>query len=182
MEGKSNLVLTWMFDERDDERETGKTMDVNEKYLVLGDKIITLLDTPGHRDLVPVMISGASHCDYGILMVEAEKVAFEAGFEHGQTKEHLRLLNSIGVKGLIVAVNKMDTVEWREQDFKFVKESVSNYITEENLSNLGSQMYIPIAAVTGENLSKPVGAKAKWWTGGSMVDKFSTFLFDTRNP
>ena len=76
--------LAWIFDEREDEREKGITVDVNEKYLVLKDKIITFLDTPGHRDLVPKMISGASQCQYALLIIDGERQGFEKGFgEHG---------------------------------------------------------------------------------------------------
>ena len=89
--------FAWIFDEREDEREHGITVDVNEKYILLGNKLITFLDTPGHRDLVPKMISGASQCQFAILIVDAEKENFISGFDKaGQTREHAFLLNSIG--------------------------------------------------------------------------------------
>lgn len=170
---KSNVVFTWIFDEREDERESGKTVDVNEKYLVLGDKVITILDTPGHKDLVPVMISGASHCDYGLLMVDSEKTSFEHGFNGGQTKEHAKLLSSIGLNGLIVVVNKMDLVNWNQHDFNYVVERLKAFFAEEKLDGLGEVTFIPVSAITGENINKPIGKKASWYTGGTLVDKMS---------
>jgi translation elongation factor EF-1alpha len=174
---KSSMVFTWIFDEREDEREVGKTQDVNEKYLVLGDKTITLLDTPGHRDLVPVMISGASHCDYGFLMVESEKVRFETGFTFGgQTKEHAKLLNSIGLKGLIVVVNKMDAVNWEESAFQYAVTKITEFFQFEGLDNLGEVKFVPISALTGENIVKPVGKVAPWWKEGPLVELMSRIV------
>lgn len=142
--------------------------------MVLEDKVITLLDTPGHRDLVPVMISGASHCDYGMLLVEAEKNSFMSGFTWGgQTKEHAKLLNSIGLNGLLVIINKMDAVDWKEEDYNYVKNSMAKFFAEDGLDNLGSITYIPVSAVTGENLVKPIGNKAPWWKGQPLVEYMS---------
>lgn len=171
---KKANAFTWIFDEREDEREVGKTQDVNEKYVILGNKVLTLLDTPGHRDLVPVMISGASHCDYGILVVESEKGRFNTGFEFGgQTKEHIKLLNSIGINGLIVVVNKMDQVSWGQEAFEYVKNQLSHFLQVEALNNLGDTTFVPISALSGENITLPIGDKAKWWKGGTLVDLLS---------
>jgi translation elongation factor EF-1alpha len=173
---KKANAFTWIFDEREDEREVGKTQDVNEKYLVVGNKVLTLLDTPGHRDLVPVMISGASHCDYGILMVESEKSRFNTGFDFGgQTKEHIKLLNSIGINGLIVVVNKMDQVNWSQEAFDYVKNQLTHFFQVEALSNLGDITFMPVSALSGENIVMPIGDKAKWWKGGPLVDLLSKF-------
>lgn len=96
-EGTKANKFAWIFDEREDERERGITVDVNEKYVIIGQKSITFLDTPGHRDLVPKMISGASQCQFGMLIVDAEKGSFNSGFDKaGQTREHAYLLNSVG--------------------------------------------------------------------------------------
>lgn len=172
--GKSNQVFTWLFDEREDEREVGKTVDVNEKYLIIGDKVITLLDTPGHQDLVPVMISGASNCDYGILMVDCEKTSFETGFSYGgRTKEHVKLLNSIGPKGLFIVINKMDMVDWSEDSFEYVKGRLQAFLEAEGIDNIKHVEYFPVSALTGENMSKPIGKKAPWWKGGTIADKLS---------
>lgn len=143
---------------------------------MLGDKTFTLLDTPGHRDLVPVMISGASHCDYGLLMVEAERPRFETGFSHGgQTKEHAKLLNSIGLNGLIVVVNKMDAVNWEESDFEYVVKKMSDFFKSEGLNNLGDITFVPVSALTGENIIKPIGNVAPWWKGSSLIEYMSRF-------
>ena len=178
MNEKSNVVFTWIFDEREDEREVGKTVDVNEKYLVIGEKVITILDTPGHRDLVPVMISGASHCDYGILMIDSERTSFDRGFEFGgQTKEHAKLLNSIGLSGLLIVINKMDLVNWSQDAFDYVRDKIQTFLQEERLTNLGEISFIPVSAVTGENINEPIGKKALWYKDGTLVDKFSNTNF-----
>lgn len=99
--------FAWIFDEREDEREKGITVDVNEKYVVVGNKSITFLDTPGHRDLVPKMISGASQCQFAMLVVDAEKGSFASGFDKGgQTREHAFLLNSVSML-LTLTVNQV---------------------------------------------------------------------------
>jgi translation elongation factor EF-1alpha len=120
------------------------------------------------------MISGASHCDYGILVVESEKSRFSSGFDFGgQTKEHVKLLNSIGINGLIIVINKMDQVEWDEQSFMYVKNQLTHFIQSESLSNLGEVTFVPVSALTGQNIVKPVGDAAKWWKEGPLVDKLS---------
>jgi translation elongation factor EF-1alpha len=142
--------------------------------LIVGNKFLTLLDTPGHRDLVPVMIAGASHCDYGILMVEAERSRFSTGFDFGgQTKEHVKLLNSIGINGLIVVVNKMDQVNWSQEAFDYVKNTLTHFFQVEALTNLGDIKFVPVSAISGENIVKPIGDTAKWWKGGPLVDLLS---------
>jgi translation elongation factor EF-1alpha len=120
------------------------------------------------------MIAGASHCDYGILMVESEKSRFHTSFDFGgQTKEHVKLLNSIGINGLIVVVNKMDQVDWSEEAFNYVKKQLTNFFQTDLLTNLGEIIFVPVSALSGENIVKPIGNRAEWWKGGPLVDILS---------
>merc|ERR1712079_244649 len=108
-----------IMDSHEEERSRGITVDVALRHFETENRRVTLLDSPGHRDFIPNMIAGASQAECAILVCPASPGEFESSFrDNGQTKEHAVLIQSLGVKQVILAINKMDTVDWSQDRYE----------------------------------------------------------------
>merc|ERR1711912_116186 len=107
--GKDSFKYAWVLDKLKSERERGITIDIALWKFETKKFYFTIIDAPGHRDFIKNMITGTSQADVAILMIASKQGEFEAGWgAEGSTREHALLANTMGVKQMIVAVNKMD--------------------------------------------------------------------------
>ncbi|KAJ2817553.1 hypothetical protein FBU31_006185, partial [Coemansia sp. 'formosensis'] len=192
--GKGSFAFAWVLDETDEERSRGVTMDIATSAFATPHRKFTLLDAPGHRDFVPNMISGASRADVAILVVDAAIGGFESGFDgNGQTREHAILIRSLGVRQLVVAVNKLDTIEWSETRYLEVTGRLLDFLT--GCGYLKEDVrFVPVSGLKGVNLVHRITAKdtpelAAWYrdasdnlggTGPCLVDLLDTFAMPER--
>ncbi|MEF8879540.1 MAG: translation elongation factor EF-1 subunit alpha [Candidatus Thermoplasmatota archaeon] len=167
--GKESFAFAWIFDNLKEERERGVTIDVAHKRFDTDKYYITIIDAPGHRDFVKNMITGTSQADAAILVVAAPEGVM------AQTKEHMFLARTLGVKQMIVAINKMDATkpEYDQDRFEKVKEDVSKLAKGVGFKQDQLQ-FVPVSAFKGDNTAEDAG-KMDWWDGEtvlSAIDKF----------
>lgn len=152
----------------------GITMDIALSSFSTPRRHITILDAPGHKDFIPNMISGASQADCALLLVDASTGEFEAGFDRGgQTREHLVLVRSLGVGQVVVAVNKLDLVEWEQSRYMEIVDALKPFLLQTGFQTSKTK-FAPIAAMTGVNLVNrdgPDGTGLRgWYEGPTLVD------------
>ncbi|KAG1773867.1 P-loop containing nucleoside triphosphate hydrolase protein [Suillus occidentalis] len=172
--GKSSFSWAWELDGTVEERERGITMDIALQSLSTPRRQITILDAPGHKDFIPNMISGAAQADCALLVVDAITGEFEAGFDRGgQTREHLLLVRSLGVSQVIVAVNKLDQVNWDQSRFEEICGLLRVFLVQSGFPS-SKTSFIPVSAMLGVNLVNRINADAavlsKWYDGPTLVD------------
>ncbi|HDI01644.1 MAG TPA: translation elongation factor EF-1 subunit alpha [Candidatus Bathyarchaeota archaeon] len=174
--GKETFKFAWVLDRLKEERERGLTIDLTHLKFETPRYYFTIIDAPGHRDFVKNMITGASQADAAILVVSAKRGEFEAGIgPRGQTREHAFLAFTMGVRQLVVAVNKMDdpTVNWSEERYEEVKARVA-----EMLKMIGYRVdkipFVPVSGWTGDNLVKR-SEKMPWYKGPTLLEALDTF-------
>jgi len=129
--GKSSFKYAWVLDNLKAERERGITIDIALWKFETPKYYFTVIDAPGHRDFIKNMITGTSQADVALLVVASGVGEFEAGIsKDGQTREHALLAFTLGVKQMIVAINKMDdtSVMYGEARYNEIMEEVSNYL------------------------------------------------------
>lgn len=168
--GKSSFALAWVLDSSEDERNHGVTIDVATRHFETETTSFTILDAPGHQDFVPNMIAGASQADYAILVLDAKTGAFESGLR-GQTREHAVILRSMGVLRVIVAINKLDTVDWSEERFNEIVEETRKFLSETQFK-LSNVSFVPVSGLHGDNIvNRSTNPNAAWYTGGTILEE-----------
>merc|ERR1712233_207253 len=174
--GKGSFKYAWVLDKLKAERERGITIDIalwkfeTEKFYV------TIIDAPGHRDFIKNMITGTSQADCAVLIVAAGVGEFEAGIsKNGQTREHALLAFTLGVKQLIVGVNKMDSTEppYSEKRFNEITTEVSSYVKKVGY-NPKSVAFVPISGWHCDNMIEE-SANMSWYKGWNKEMKEGKF-------
>lgn len=153
-----------------DERERGVTVDIAQHHFSTEKVDFTILDAPGHRDFVPNMIGGTSMADFAVLVVDVNQL--DSGMK-GQTKEHILLARAVGLRRIIVAVNKLDSTNppWSQTAFDAVSREITSFLTQEGFGEEDISI-VPCSGLGGENVVQaPTAAPTKW-----ISDDHSTLL------
>ena len=157
----------FIMDKLGEERERGVTIDLAHAKFETPKYEYTIVDCPGHRDFVKNMITGASQADAAVLVVDAVDGV------QPQTKEHVYLAMTLGIRQLIIAVNKMDLVNYAEDKFNEVKDEVSTLIASIGYKP-ADVPFIPISAFEGDNISEP-SSNTPWYKGKALIPSFEDF-------
>ena len=169
--GKGSFKYAWVLDKLKAERERGITIDISLWKFETKKFTFTIIDAPGHRDFVKNMITGTSQADVAILVIDSSKGGFEAGIgKDGQTREHALLASTLGVKQMIVVVNKMDdkSVEYSESRFKEIQTEVQSYLKRVGY-NTDKIPFVPVSGWLGDNMIEK-SDNMTWWKGPTLLE------------
>jgi len=170
--GKGSFKYAWVLDKLKAERERGITIDIALWKFETPRYYVTIIDAPGHRDFIKNMITGTSQADCGVLIIASGVGEFEAGIsKNGQTREHALLAYTLGVKQLIVGVNKMDNTEppYSAARFDEIQKEVSGFIKKVGY-NPAAVAFVPISGWNGDNMME-ASPNMAWFKGWSVERK-----------
>ncbi|KNG86790.1 translation elongation factor EF-1 subunit [Aspergillus nomiae NRRL 13137] len=168
--GKGSFALAWVLDQGSEERARGVTIDIATNKFETEKTVFTIVDAPGHRDFVPNMIAGASQADFAVLVIDSGTGNFESGLK-GQTKEHALLVRSMGVQRIIVAVNKMDSVQWNKDRYDEIEQQVSAFLTTAGFQ-AKNIAFVPCSGISGDNVTKRSDdPNVSWYTGRTLIEE-----------
>lgn len=172
--GKGTFKYAWVLDKLKAERERGITIDIALWKFETPNRFYTIIDAPGHRDFIKNMITGTSQADAAILIIACGKGEFEAGIsKEGQTREHALLAFTMGVKQMVVACNKMDSIEYSEERYKEIKANVGEYLEKVGYK-LEGMNFVPISGYEGDNIQEK-SPNMPWYTGPTLCDALDAF-------
>ncbi|KAJ6234155.1 elongation factor 1-alpha 1 [Anaeramoeba flamelloides] len=179
--GKGSYKYAWILDKTKEERERGLTIKPSNWMVHTSNYVLNMINLPGHCDLVKNFLWGAFEADVAILVISAIKSEFEEGIaSNGQTREHLLMLFALGIKQVIVVVNKMDdkTVNYSETRFKEIRSELSKLMGVLGF-NQNEVPFIPISGWKGENFySAPT--TMKWYKGETFLSSLESIQIPQR--
>jgi sulfate adenylyltransferase large subunit len=159
-DGTKEMDLALLVDGLQAEREQGITIDVAYRFFSTKKRKFIIADTPGHEQYTRNMTTGASTADLAIILIDAR---------HGvmtQTKRHSFIVDLLGIKHLIVAVNKMDLMDYSKETYFKIRSDYTKFA--ENIS-IDSITFIPMSALQGDNVVNK-SENMPWYTGRSLME------------
>eukprot|EP01098_Paradermamoeba_levis_P015816 TRINITY_DN823_c0_g1_i1.p1 TRINITY_DN823_c0_g1~~TRINITY_DN823_c0_g1_i1.p1 ORF type:complete len:315 (-),score=109.42 TRINITY_DN823_c0_g1_i1:346-1290(-) len=175
--GRESFKFAFLMNQLKAEKERGISINISLMRFETNNLEVTIIDAPGHRDFIKNMITGTSQADCAVLMVASPIGEFEAGFSsQGQTREHLLLAYTLGVKQLIVVVNKMDekTVNYSKDRFDEIKNELSLHLRKVGY-NPEKVPFIPLSGWTGDNLTQP-SPNLSWYNGPTLLEALDALV------
>jgi elongation factor 1-alpha len=179
--GKGSFAFAFYMDRQKEERERGVTISCTTKEFFTETKHYTVIDAPGHRSFIKNMITGASQADVALIMIPADgnfttaiaRGNAKTGEVQGQTRQHSLLINLLGVKQIIVGINKMDSdvAGYKESRYKEIREEMHSTLIKVGWPKAfvdSSVPFMPISGWMGDNLIKK-SDNMPWWTGAEVV-------------
>lgn len=177
--GKGNIDYSLLVDGLGAEREQGITIDVAYRYFATPRRKFILADTPGHEQYTRNMATGASTANLAVILIDARNGVLP------QTRRHSFIATLLGIRHIVVAVNKMDLVDFSQEVFERVRADYSEFASRLEMTDLH---FIPVSAVLGENVARP-STEMPWFRSGPLLDYLETVhiasdqnLIDMRFP
>jgi sulfate adenylyltransferase subunit 1 len=172
------LDLALLTDGLEAEREQGITIDVAYRYFATARRKFIIADTPGHEQYTRNMVTGASTAHAAIVLIDATRITVENGVVQllPQTKRHSAIVKLLGLQHVIVAINKMDLVDYSEATFNEIREA---YVTLAKQLGLKDVRFVPVSALKGDNIVG-LSERMPWYAGEPLLDLLETLPVESQ--
>lgn len=158
-QGNSDLEFAHLLDHFEEERQQDITIDTTQVFFKTKKTDFVIIDAPGHREFIKNMITGATQAEAGILIVDVKEGIKE------QTKRHAYFLSLLGIKQLVVVINKMDLVNYKKEKFMKLKQKIERFLNKIGIKPVS---YVPVSCLEGENIVLK-SKKMKWYKAEPLV-------------
>lgn len=164
-EKNQDIEFAFVMDYLEEERDQGVTIDTTQTYFQTKKRNYTIIDAPGHKEFLKNMITGASQAEAAILIVDADEGVSE------QTRRHSYILRFLGIQQIIVVLNKMDLVDYKESRYEEVKSELNTFFKKIAVK---PSFYTPISAKKGDNVAEK-SENMDWYDGKTILQALDTF-------
>ena len=165
------IDLALLVDGLQSEREQGITIDVAYRYFATDKRKFIIADTPGHEQYTRNMATGASTCDIAIILIDARYGV------QTQTRRHSFICSLLGIKHIVVAVNKMDLVDYSQERYQEIKKDYREFAESLNFSDV---RFVPMSALNGDNVVEE-SANMDWYPGATLMKLLNTIDVKEKN-
>src|SRR5262252_6960682 len=151
----------FLLDALSDEQDQGITIDTARCFFKSAKRDYIIIDAPGHIEFLKNMISGAARAEAAVLVIDAKEGVRENSRRHGY------ILSMLGIRQVVVCVNKMDLRGYKEDVFRDIEAEYRGFL--QGIGAVSPRQFIPISAIEGENLARPAEQRMPWYRGPSLL-------------